>query len=227
MNSVNHYKTMLPERTIIAVIPAVVLLGIYPLNCAHQATSSAFVSDSSGPSEAVKTLAANNSQRGDETMTASSPKVLGDFSNIKHVGDHGYGYALQLWQQGSQIFGLFIAHSGQTGDSPAGLIEDVKFSPRTKQLSFKARLSTGLISKGDYRGVPSRDLFHFKGRVSRNHVTGVLEISDALFPNEASRKKRIMLRRSAAMTQVMMAPATYAEWKTWADEILKRLGPKW
>jgi hypothetical protein len=157
----------------------------------------------------------------------SRPKVLGAFSNVKHIEDHGYGYVLQLWRQGDRIFGLFIDHSGQTGDPPTGLIEDVKFNPQTTQLSFKAKLSTGLISKGNYRDVPSRDVFRFRGTVSPNAVKGVLEISNALFPKEPATKKRIVLRKSAAMTQVMMDSKTYAEWKTSADEILRRLGPKW
>jgi hypothetical protein len=227
MNFIKDLKNMEPNHTIIVVILTGVLCGLSPVHCAHQAASSSLTGEGSGPNAAVRTLSGINSQWSDLTMTANSLKVLGGFSNIKHVGDHVDGYALQLWQQGSQIFGLFVAHSGQTGDSPTGLVEDIKFNPRTKQLSFKARLSTGLISKGDYRGVPSRDVFHFKGTLRRNEVTGVLGISDALFPNEPAPTKRIVLRKSAAMTQVMMAPATYAEWKTWADEILKRLGPKW
>ena len=169
----------------------------------------------------------NCSQVRQTSTRAEKIEVLGAFSNIKHIGDHVYGYTLELWQQGSNLFGLFVSQSGQTGDPPIGLLEDVRFSRKTKRLSFRARLTTGLISKGNLHLVPSRDIFYFSGVLARNKIMGTLKISNALFPDEPPAIKRITLSKSAAMTQVMLSPGTYDEWKSWSDDILRRRGPKW
>ena len=155
-------------------------------------------------------------------------KVLGAFSSVRHTGDDAFGYALELWQEGNHVFGLLMVYTGAPSDPPTGLLEDVKFDPRTRQLSFSARLSTGLVSGRGYSRAPARDRFTFKGVLTRREVNGVLQRSNELFPNDRPTSARIRLRWSASSTELMTPPpATYAAWKTWADEILKFRGPKW
>src|SRR6266851_8779978 len=84
-----------------------------------------------------------SSPSGSRPSRTNKVEVVGAFSHIKHVGDHSYGYTLELWRQGNDLFGLFVSHTGQTGDLPIGLLEDLKFSSRTGKLSFRARLTTG------------------------------------------------------------------------------------
>ena len=228
MNITRIGPILVMVASIIIVAVAVVPPGFYTAYCVvHQSLSCPLDDQGCRPIVLAWTLARNSSRNSQPAMNAPRPRVIGDFSNIKHVGDHSYGYALELWQQGTDVFGLFRVHNGLTGDSPTGLLDDVSFSPETKQLSFKTKLSTGLISKGNYREEPSRDVFIFKGTLSRGVVKGVIEISNALFPNEPATRKSITLTRSASMTQVMIAPTSHAAWTKWADEILKRLGPKW
>jgi len=155
-------------------------------------------------------------------------RIVGAFANVRHTREDAFGYALQLWQQGDQLFGLLNVYTGAPSDPPAGLLEDVKFDPRTRRLSFSARLSTGLTYGGKYSGVPSRDRFTFNGVLTKTEVSGVMQQANELFPNERPTSKRIRLRRSASYTQMMTpAPPTYSAWKTWADEMLKFRGPKW
>jgi hypothetical protein len=163
-------------------------------------------------------------------VSPSDPiKVLGDFQHITHTTEDAFGYSLQLWKQGNQVFGLLFVYLGPPSDPPAGLLEDVKFDPRTKQLSFSARLSTGVRSSGAGKwDVPSRDRYSFRGVLSGREVVGTLKESDDLSPKISPRSKRIRLRRSVNSSELMNPPpATYSAWKTWADEILERRGPKW
>jgi len=162
------------------------------------------------------------------TNAQNKVKVLGNFSRIKHDPEHAYGYALQLWREGSRVFGLLLVYTSTPYDPPIGILEDVKFDPRTRHLSFTARLTTGLMYSREYSGVPSRDRFKFKGVLRRGRVIGTLTRSDDLFPNQPPTKERIRLRWSQSMTEVMIPPpTTYGAWKTWADESLQRNGPKW
>jgi hypothetical protein len=167
-------------------------------------------------------------QAGVPATAASKVKVLGAFSGVKHIGDDAFGYTVQLWQEGDRIFGLLLVYTGAFSDPPTGILEDVKFDPRTRRFSFTTRASTGLVYSQKYRGVPARDRFKFEGVLTRRQLTGILSHTDDLSPEERPTSKRIRLRWSAFMTEVMLPPpATYAAWKTEADEMLQRSGPKW
>jgi hypothetical protein len=163
------------------------------------------------------------------SATANRVEVLGNFSNVRRAGeDDALGYTLRLWKEGNKLFGLFAAYVGPPADPPVGILEDVKFDPRTRQLSFSARLSTGVVSGQGYDHVASRDRFVFKGVLTRREVRGTLQQSNDLFPNRRPDPEKISLRHSQFLTELMMPPpSTYAEWKTWADEVLQRSGPKW
>lgn len=159
---------------------------------------------------------------------AGTVKVLGNFSGVKHAHGDAFGYALDLWKEGGRVFGLLLVYTGPPADPPTGILEDVKFDPRSGQLSFSARLSTGIVYSRGYSGVPSRDRFTFKGVLKRTQVIGTLTRSNELFPSERPRSEKVRLRRSEVLTQVMIPPPeTYTAWKNWADEILRRRGPKW
>jgi hypothetical protein len=158
----------------------------------------------------------------------SKVEVLGAFSRVTHTGDDAFGYTVQLWKEGDRIFGLFLVYTGAPADPPTGILEDVKFDPRTRQLSFSTRVTTGLVYSQKYRGVPSRDRFKFVGVLTRRQLTGTLSHIDDLFPEERSTSKRIRLRWSAFSTEIMTPPpVSYSAWKTEADEVLQRRGPKW
>src|SRR5579864_5407724 len=85
----------------------------------------------------------------------------GEFSNMRYTEEHAYGYTVQLWREGVAVFGLFLASEGLAGDTPTGLLDDLKYDPRSGKLSFKAKLTMGL----DARNQPSHDLFEFNGKL--------------------------------------------------------------
>ncbi len=68
---------------------------------------------------------------------------VGSFSNMRYTEEHQYGDEIDLWRSGNQIFGHFLHSAGLAGDTPTGLIEDVKYDPKNGNLSFKAKLTMG------------------------------------------------------------------------------------
>jgi hypothetical protein len=148
---------------------------------------------------------------------AQAPRPItfvGEFSNMRYTEEHAYGYSVQLWREGAAVFGLFLASEGLAGDTPTGLLDDLKYDARSGKLSFKAKLTMGV----DARQQPSHDLFEFDGTLSARAVSGVLK--------RAVASERINLRKlqpDGALPQ----PRTYAEWKRQTEEILRRRGPKW
>jgi len=152
--------------------------------------------------------------------------VVGHFTNMTYAGEHAYGYAVQLWRQGDGLLGLFLASEGLEGDTPTGLLEDVKFDPGSGEISFRARLSVGVVYSKKRHGVPSRDLFEFAGVLAGTRLRGTVKRSDALDPEEPPRSDKVVLLRSKS-NEGMEAFKSYAEWKISADEILKARGPKW
>ena len=159
----------------------------------------------------------------------ASPPItkIGAFSNMRYTTEHAYGYKAELWREQNRIFGFFLWSEGLMGDTPTGLLEDVRYDPRTGSLSFFARLTTGLFSNQKFSRVPSRDMVRFRGTLKGRHLRGTLEISNALTPEAAPKRQKIQLTLSKRASEVMIAAESYGEWKLKADEILKFRGPKW
>lgn len=156
----------------------------------------------------------------------STVQVLGDFTRLRYPGDDAFGYSLQLWKQGDHVFGLLAVYVGPPADPPTGLLEDVTFDPRTRRFSFSARLSTGFVHAAGDKWAPTQDRFTFRGTLSRTAVTGTLQQFDVLRPDEPLLSKQIKLRLAKHLSEDLMpAPASYEEWRKWADEILQRRGP--
>lgn len=153
--------------------------------------------------------------------------IIGSFDNLRFTEDHAYGYAVEIWRQGNQVFGLFMTYQGVQADPPTGLLENIKFDPKTGKLSFRARLTTGLTYNQQHSGVPSRNIFQFDGYLRRERIEGNIETSNALFPDIEPQRENVVIRKSKEGTAAMQRFSSYAEWKRRADEILKRRGPKW
>lgn len=154
-------------------------------------------------------------------------KVLGTFMRIKSNGEHADGYDVELWKQGTQIYGLISAHDGLIGDPPTGLLENVRFDPKTKKFSFKAKLTLGMFFSKEYDNVPSRDVFEFEGSLTNTRLAGTLSITNELCADKCPEKKKINLPRSKQWSSMISGFKTYAQWKADADETLKSLGPEW
>ena len=160
----------------------------------------------------------------------SEVQVLGAFARISHPGgrrsEDAFGHLLMLWKEGDRIFGLLALYVGAPADPPTGLLEDVRFDPRTRRFSFTARLSTGFVRAPGDKWVPTQDRFRFTGTLTPTVVSGTLQHFDGLRSADPPVSKQIRLRLAKHLTEGLRpAPASYEDWKTWADEILRRRGP--
>src|SRR6266849_1232712 len=117
---------------------------------------------------------------------AQAPRPItfvGEFSNMRYSEEHAYGYSVQLWREGAAVFGLFLASEGLAGDTPTGLLDDLKYDPRSGKISFKAKQTMGV----DARQQTTHDLFEFDGALSTRGISGVLK--------RATASERVNLRK--------------------------------
>ena len=152
--------------------------------------------------------------------------VVGRFTNMRYTDEHAYGYAVELWRHENAMLGLFLASEGLQGDTPAGLLEKVSFSTKTGAISFEVKLSTGVVYSKEHDGVPSRDLFRFRGVLRGQRLSGRLERLDGLESHPTPKVEQIVLRREGAASDITPYKS-HAEWKDAIDDILKFRGPKW
>lgn len=154
-------------------------------------------------------------------------RAIGEFSNIRYTEEHEYGYAVQLWRDGESLVGLFLAAAGLQGDTPVGLLENVRFNTRTGALSFIARLSTGVALLPDGRTEPARDRFEFTGILATKSLRGTLKHLDARNPPAVPRPAEQVYLKLLPPGMNMPEARSYAEWRRSVDSILAVRGPKW
>ncbi|TBR19157.1 hypothetical protein EPO15_14525 [bacterium] len=152
---------------------------------------------------------------------------LGTFSNMRYTEEHQYGYAVELWQAGDVLFGHFLASDGLAGDTPLGLMENLEYTPATGVLSFSAKLTSGTHLCKKHKGVPSRDLFRFAGRLMGKRILGTVRELDGLHDNQPTRTEKVELKREKPEGEDLPSPKKYGEWKEESDLLLKARGPKW
>jgi hypothetical protein len=152
----------------------------------------------------------------------------GAFSNMRFSEEHAYGYIVELWRAGKCLFGLFESSEGLAGDTPTGMLNQIRHDGATGRLVFEARLTMGITKpKNATDWVPSRDLFHFSGHLSARVLRGKLTQSDGLRPELSSVKRDVILPLSTQQQELMIPAATYGEWRKQAEQILRARGPKW
>jgi hypothetical protein len=152
---------------------------------------------------------------------------IGRFSDIRYTEEHAYGHAVTLWRAGNCVFGLFESSEGLAGDTPTGLLTDVRYNP-SGALSFAAKLTTGMTNMaGSAALVPSRDLFGFTGRLGTTALEGKLRRSDQLRPGVEPAESYIVLRRVPEEDGLFDDAKTYGQWREAVEPILRFRGPKW
>lgn len=157
---------------------------------------------------------------------AGTLRYWGEFSNVRLTKEHAYGFSLELWSEGSRIFGLLDVAEGLQGDTPTGLLQDVNFDRTSGRLSFTAKLSLGLHSCGTHPTlVPGRDVLKFSGMLSDGIAAGTMTRLDALHPEQKPELEHIVLKVTAQSDPIVAA--TYSEWRCKVETILRFRGPKW
>jgi hypothetical protein len=150
---------------------------------------------------------------------------LGTFSNYRFTEEHQYGTGVQLWQEGTSLFGLFSNSQGLMGDTPTGVLEKVSFDSKTGHITFTARLTMGLHSCKVHKSVPGQDIFHFEGVLSNMSLSGTLRHADNLHQEQAPTEEKIVLKRSDEW--VVTQYRNREQWETAMKDILRFRGPKW
>jgi hypothetical protein len=104
------------------------------------------------PEAALSTAATAAAAPPIELPDNSAIKPFGAFMKVRGDGEHCSGYDVELWTRGEKFCGIISVHRGLCGDPPAGQLENIQFDPRTKKLSFSAKVSIS---------APSRDVLEF------------------------------------------------------------------
>ncbi len=154
--------------------------------------------------------------------------VVGAYSNVVVTDEHAQGYAIQLWRQGDLYFGFFQRAAGLAGDTPSGLLEDLRVDPQDHTIAFKAKLSVGSESMNGETWVPSRDLYQFSGTLFLDQISGSLVHLNGNHPESRGTAEEIKLYRSKKEeADLMLQTTSYQEWTESARKILRARGPKW
>jgi hypothetical protein len=157
---------------------------------------------------------------------AAAVAFVGEFSSMHQTSEHAYGYSVQLWRSGNELFGFLSAADGLAGDTPTGLLEDVHFDAATGALSFTAKLSVGSVYLGKGKQEATHDFFTFKGTFQNEKIlSGTLTHADKLQPGQVPISERLRLVKTDSHS--MIEATSYDGWKQSADRILKFRGPKW
>lgn len=161
-----------------------------------------------------------------ETSAVSTPLTpLGAFAHVELTGEHAYGHAVQLYRSGEALLGLLLVYVGPAEEPPTGELESVRYDAASGALSFRAKLSLGMVVGAQGRQVPSRDLFSFRGTLKESTLSGVLEITDQSHPDVPPRREILSLKRD--LDAVLPEAKSVSEWRESIGEILKTRGPKW
>ncbi|CAJ0793629.1 hypothetical protein LMG19083_02462 [Ralstonia psammae] len=146
------------------------------------------------------------------SATPPTSTHVGYFSNQKTTattGDpHSEGYAVDLYREGSHVFGKFYVSTGI--EAPSGPIYNAKIDLSAHTVTFGAKLSTGFEFTRDSgpQGRPARDVFEFHGKISRSTLEGRLIHKSGYDPTSDIRSEHVLLRR----VNINMPSVDYAEW---------------
>jgi hypothetical protein len=134
---------------------------------------------------------------------------FGRFSNMRFTEEHQYGSEVALWKTGNLLIGHFMHSEGLAGDTPTGLIENVNYDPNSGEIGFQAKLSMGDHFCKEHNGVPSRDIFVFKGILKGKIMSGVIKQLNALHDNELVGTEKVQLKNTGMNGAFDPEPSTY------------------
>ena len=159
---------------------------------------------------------------------AGEVKRIGSFTNASSDGQHEAGFTVNLWMHEGRPVGILTYHIGLVGDSPRGILEDVKFAPASGDLAFRVKLSLGQVVRPGKGLIPSRDVLVFTGRLEDDAVSGVFVESSFSEPKPGVvGRYDVKLSRDDSATWVKASYENYAAWRSAHEKQLKAFGPKW
>jgi hypothetical protein len=165
---------------------------------------------------------------GADRQAAGAFEYSGAWSDVVvSPGDdaHATGHSLELWKDRGTLVGFLSEYVGPVADPPIGPLQELKFDATSGGLSFSARLTLGVTFSAKHKdGVPSRDLYVFRGTLRDAEVRGTLEKHDRL-DNRPATTRDVVLTRTARNS--FWDGKTVEEWRDFYVGILQVRGPKW
>ena len=134
------------------------------------------------------------------------------------TGEHCDGWIIELWKASDGYIGHLTHHRALCGDPPMGILEDVRYDPKTKAFSFQTTITDG----SDGFGSLSCDHLNFKGSMDDHNLIGTIawESNGKQLPSES-----IHLPRTDGNSSLVSSYNSRAEWKKSLDGILEYRGP--
>jgi len=148
---------------------------------------------------------------------------LGHFSN-ENTKDRQSLMQLTLWQEGTQMFGLFSFSDNINGDTKMGLLEKISFNAVTDYIVFSVKLSMGLHSCKIHNNVPSRDLYLFTGFMFNGTISGTLKHADGFHQDQVPMQENIVFKKTEA---IIGQYHSREEWEAAMEGIIGFQGARW
>jgi hypothetical protein len=166
-----------------------------------------------------------------EPLPAPSPKndapvtVLGVYSNRAGDGEHAWGYTVELWKHEDKIVGMIFGTNDLMldGNPPTGLLENVRYDPKTGRISFSAKLS--LTWHSDNTG--SHDLYLFDGILTPVQMKGVISVREETDCENCGENINVVLPRKREPIVEQEAFKNIEEWQGYFEFIVGRRGAAW
>lgn len=164
-------------------------------------------------------------QAGVAPARASEVIVVGTFANNDQGDPAQVPCIIELYRVDSKLFGMLYA-AVVNEDMPAGLLEDVRYNSQTGEMSFRSRLTIGVVVMNG-KTVPTEDLVEFSGTLTQTSLSGTAIWTRHDLPTLSPRQERVGLRYSARLSDQMLHSKSYAEFAILSGRVLQARGPKW
>ena len=150
-------------------------------------------------------------------------ELLGQFSNMNYSQDHQSGQDVYLWRELNELYGYMeYSLGGALGDFTTARLENIRFDPAKKSLSFQARNPLY-----DEQGKVIRNLFLFDGLIRSNAVEGTLKCRAAIGNEPCGSDQKVLWKKVTRGNAAMRRIANRRDWEMLVAEQLKTHGARW
>lgn len=125
-------------------------------------------------------------------------RLIGHFDGIKwdtSEDPHGQGYKVDLYESNGRLFGEFAYNPGSI-EVTSSQLADVHWDRVKGMVTFSSKSSCCTEHAGSAtKERPTRDLFLFKGKISRHAMYGKLDHRDGYAPDNPGEMQTVRLKR--------------------------------
>jgi hypothetical protein len=160
-------------------------------------------------------------------LGSGTVRFIGLFTNVESHGDGEScsGYNIDLYEYENSIIGRIDYYPGRCFDPSSGMLEKASYEPATGQISFSAKVTTGLYFSKKHKNVPSREYYSFTGILKDSSISGTLKFTNMLDPDLSPADVNISLKKTEQTS--LREHRSKEQWDAAMKDILKFRGPKW